>query len=457
MSSPSGLQGKTILMIGSTGHGKSTLGNFLLNSDERYQTQRALQSFTTARANEPETMEVSVKCDNMANPTLHVIDTPGLNESAREDLTHMIDIVRNLRRLETVTACILCIRFEAKIDAQYKATLAYYRNLLPKLFEGNVLIVLTNYATDTRSSKVREMQGIDVDLVVKNTVREVRAGAVLSYDPQVFLIDCLPLDLDSDDHNRKDSEKNRLAILDYISKSMQPIKVKDLKVAKTNALRQRDVEEIKALDGEIHGYNVRLKQVNAKAEVALGKIEEMEKKKSKFDRQLLRFGEELLEKDSPDHVTAAEWSLSKRWKFLGWQQELIDCVSAWPVVSHNEWDNGHIEWDGYKVIGDRAFGTVKGEFCRGLYANVTLKTSKSTKYALEIRHLKASTEAAEKESHAVSASLGIYREEQRDYAQDIKLLQDYIKEKNKEKIKLSSEYMTLEEAERRISDLTSNY
>lgn len=35
-----------------------------------------------------------------------------------------------------------------KIDAQYKATVVYYRWLLPLLFEKNVIIVLTNFPTD---------------------------------------------------------------------------------------------------------------------------------------------------------------------------------------------------------------------------------------------------------------------------------------------------------------------
>lgn len=253
------LGAKTILLMGSTGHGKSTLGNFLLNPDEKYQT-KSLQPFAVATSNVPKTQVVEIKSDRMDNPTLCVIDTPGLNESAIEDLQHMVDIVMVLKNLKEVSACILCVKFDAKIDAQYKATINYYKSLLPKIFEGNVLIVMTNFATDRRSVKVRELHNIDVNAIVRNTAAEVASG--LPYTPQTFLIDCLPMDLVQGDTNRKQSENTRSAILSYIEKTMHPIRVDDLKVAKTDALKQRDREEIKAIDGQIHGYNLRLQHAS---------------------------------------------------------------------------------------------------------------------------------------------------------------------------------------------------
>ena len=50
----------TIVLIGSTGQGKSTLGNFLLDPEEKYQTTPQLQSFRTAVSNKPQTYEASI-------------------------------------------------------------------------------------------------------------------------------------------------------------------------------------------------------------------------------------------------------------------------------------------------------------------------------------------------------------------------------------------------------------
>lgn len=444
------LDAKTILLVGSTGHGKSTLGNFLLNPDEKYQT-KSLQPFAVATSNLPKTHVVEIKSNRMDHPTLCVIDTPGLNESATGDLQHMVDIVMVLKSLKEVSACILCVRFDAKIDAQYKATINYYKSLLPKIFEGNILIVMTNFATDRRSIKVREVHNIDVDAIVRNTAKEVASG--LPYTPQTFLIDCLPIDIDQDDTNRKQSENTRLAILSYIEKTMQPIRVDDLKVAKTDALKQRDREEIKAIDGQIHGYNVRLQQVNVKAEEVLNRIESLEKERSELDREIGNTNEELEDKDSDQLVTAKEWSLKKEWKFFRlWQEEKVECESPYPIVSYTTWDNGHLEWKNLRVHkeSNTITGTVRGGFWRGLYATITIKTHKRHMHVGTIRDLQSKKRKAIAAYDVKTALLERCRQEEKEYRDEIHLLQKYIEDKNHAKKQLSSNYMSLDEAEEKL-------
>ena len=69
--------------------------------------------------------------------------------------------------------CVLVVKFTSKIDAQYRATIQYYRKLLPTLFEKNVIIVMTGFATDDRSTELRKKQGINVEQIKANTVREI--------------------------------------------------------------------------------------------------------------------------------------------------------------------------------------------------------------------------------------------------------------------------------------------
>ena len=128
-----------LLLIGSTGNGKSSLGNYLLHCKAETVDEdgrRDLQEiFRTARTNLPETKTVQVESNLEESPQLAVMDTPGLNESAERDLPHMIEIITEVKNLGSITACLLCVKFDSKIDAQYRATIAYCKKLLPTLFE----------------------------------------------------------------------------------------------------------------------------------------------------------------------------------------------------------------------------------------------------------------------------------------------------------------------------------
>lgn len=118
----------SILLVGSTGSGKSTcsLGNFLLDpSNEHIWRQK---TFQTSTANKSATKEIKYAYDRKRNPSLLVIDTPGLNESIEEDHSHMSQVAQTLKELKSITACVLCIKFDSKIGAQYKATIAYYKS-----------------------------------------------------------------------------------------------------------------------------------------------------------------------------------------------------------------------------------------------------------------------------------------------------------------------------------------
>ena len=438
----------SILMIGSTGNGKSTLGNFLIDpSDDHIWGQK--QVFRTARTNMPETTIVKFATDRQNS--IKIIDTPGLNESAEKDLSHMIHIVRKLKDLESITACILCVKFDSKIDAQYKATIAYYRKLLPSLFEGNVLIVMTNFQTDKRTMAMRKRQGVDVDAIVRNCQREVIESGKLTFTPQVFLIDSVPMS----DEERTVSENCRLSILDFIQRSLKPILIKDMKVAKTTALKQYDDKEVGRLDGEIHGYNMRLKEANSAAEEVLNGIERKERNVTETKGDIQKIETELQDKCSSTRVTAQTWSIESSWKWFQGQSESFEVQSAWPVVDYSRWDNGHLTWKNFNVDKDhgRAKGQIEGGWFRGLYANLTLHTEKRLRYASEIKKLEENLGERKKRVVELQQDLDEYKTLHSSHQKEIHLLQEYIQKRNMTKELLLADPIPIDVADRRLQEL----
>ena len=440
----------SVLLIGSTGNGKSSLGNFLLDpSDEHILGKNKV--FVTARSNKPQTQLVQCECDRVLNPSLQVIDTPGLNESATKDLSHMIQIVKKLRELKSITACIFCIKFDSKIDAQYKATIAYYRKLLPSLFEGNVIIVLTNFPTDRRSALIRERQGVDVNTIVCNAQNEIVKSGSLAFNPPVFLIDTLPIS----EEERRYSERCRLSILDYIRQSFRPICVKKLYVAKTPALKEIDEQEIKRLDGEIHGYNMRLKEVTKGAAEVLDKIEEDQKQAAKLRGEIRSIEALLHEKDSEETVTVGTWNLKTSWKWFQSQTQPFEITSEYPIVKAISWDNGHLEWKSFQWFREpaRAYGEVKGKWFRGLYATVNLVAEKRIRYKKEIESCKKML-TEKNEAHKMVKDSIKQRQNLKDkHQQNIYQLNQYIEERNKRKEEVSSDPISIEEADKRLTEL----
>ena len=396
----------------------------------------------------PETQFVSMGLVQYKGKIYTIVDTPGLNESDTKDLKHMIEIVETLQAMESVVACVLVVKFNSKIDAQYKATVQYYRKLLPSLFETNVIIVMTDFATDDRSIKLRERQGIDVEQIKRNTVREIVENGSLEYDPLLFTIDCLPVE----DEEQRLNRSIRLAIFSKLA-SQKPMPTKILMVAKTASLKREDNEKIKSYEGEITGYNKRLQQANIRATEALEKIQSKEQDVTEKEKQLTGLQEDLSDKDSSEQTSIATWSVSEEWKLFRWLSRSFEKTTSCEIESVDKWTNGHCEWNDFVQTKYGVEGKIEGKFMRGIYASLTLLASKRKKYAKEITSLRQQITAVEEQRQYLKEHLNEVRDRYKEYTADIKLLEQFIEEKRVLINVLVSDYMPLDEARTRLGSL----
>ena len=487
-----------VLLIGSTGNGKSTLGNFLF--DPKYknkehfevgkdnlpktQTCKAItqtveyqqgqennndtshgisedssgaqsstshlsnvngvtSSYTPATGSLKDTRKFSKASFNEEvemTGSLTIIDTPGLNENNGNDFEHMNDLITALKEQKIFKACILVAKYSANIDQQYRDTIKYYATLLPDLFSHNCFIVLTHHATDSHTVKVRKHQGYDHDIIIENIKKEIIESSGICFTPIVFSIDCVPGANEEIEHKRV-----RDTILSHIF-SLSVVDMTKFHVAKTKIMMGKDREEICLHRGKIEGYYERLKEMNENAAEALDELKIKEERITTIKVNLTKQEESLKDKDSDDLVIAHVWSVSKRWKFFKKQKKTFDETSKFEVSSTQLWTNGHCGWKEYTQEGKRVHGVVKGKFMRGLYASITMGTKKKVKFAEDIAELKEVIESLRSKLRNAEDAEEECRKKHGQFESEMSFLKKYTEENRKKIEYFSHDKMILEEA-----------
>ena len=102
--------------------------------------------------------------------------------------------------------------------------------------------------------------------------------------------------------------------------------------------------------------------------------------------------------------------------------------------------------DGFYVVK----GKVTGQFMRGLYASITLEIKKEDKYADSICDLTKKIEILQDRKKEVENDIDHISADNKECKKEIKLLRHYISEKRRHIEQNSSDWMTLEEAQKRL-------
>lgn len=235
-------KGNTIVLVGSTGMGKSALGSFLFDS-ENYEKNPI---FKRATRNTPQTNEVQLAYTD----EFCIIDTPGLNESAEKDLKHMIEVYNVIKKQQYISAIVICVNFAKKIDISFRKTIKYYTDFFQSCLSSNVIIVVTNVLMDKRTIRRRQIDKFDVNDSIKGLADEINKIANIPTNIPIFTIDSYPL---KDDDSYMISLKCKKNILEYV-KQLPKYDVKDMLFRKTMEMDYDDELKISSYLGNMYGF-----------------------------------------------------------------------------------------------------------------------------------------------------------------------------------------------------------
>ena len=440
---------KFVMMIGSTGNGKSTLGNFLLcPAREHCVYTYGNQTFAGAVANLPLTQEVKMATD--LNRTICLMDTPGLNENPKKDLEHMVAIIRCLKAAEKLTACILCVKFDSKIDMQYKETIEYYSKLFPGIFETNVILVMTCFGMDPDSIERRKDNGIDVAKIRANTVEAVKKCANIKASPKVFMIDCLPTK-----SGREGSEKVRSEILQCITK-MTSVMLDNLRVFKTARLMATDKQNaaqkegrISALRGEKQRISKAIEENENCATIANHSIEYC-------NSCIADMRNELSDLDSNEREFVERMEISNWKPWFGTMEVTFTFNSEFEITYWSRWSNCNCRFIRFEERLYSIHGAVKsygGLGNRRMNATIDIYTDRRYKKKDRISALRrllddrrSELRSATSDKYRYTCNTEEYRNEERKINKEISELYNKVQ-------KLQNCEMSLKEATQRIEEL----
>jgi len=303
-----------LMVVGSTGAGKSCLCNFLLNPSVEHINHNPTFKFSGGAKSCTSEIQIERSLD------VAMIDTPGLNTfSSVCDFENMIKLVEKLHDVE-LSGILFVAKFGQRLDKQWASTVKYFQNLLGKTFIGrSTALVLTNYSTWTEVIKRRKQEKKDPEKIAKEAALQFKQHSSVKYLPKVFMIDSLPYPED-----RAAQLATRDAILSYFPKK-PTMNLQWLEVIKTKEILSADRE----MAAKLRGINVKPSGMSSEL---IKKVEQKFKELMKVHRQKQHRLRRYSDLDSDEEVIAARWPAK--------EEDLYEMRAG-----RRDYIKFHLEWD----------------------------------------------------------------------------------------------------------------
>ena len=199
-----------IILIGETGSGKSSFGNFALGIQDAFKVSEDPRSCTTE----------TIRKISLLDKQIGIVDTPGLQDSQGRDKIHYEQMLKIIKEMKDLNFILLvfnytCPRFTTSIQFMIK----FLCNVFPKNFAQHVGIVFTHYDHEYQI-RINKKKKKDPREERKEFIREIMELISQTTNEELFLG---PPVYYLDSYVEDDNSKNELNRLISFAKNLKPI------------------------------------------------------------------------------------------------------------------------------------------------------------------------------------------------------------------------------------------
>lgn len=236
-----------LIVMGETGNGKSSLGNFILGK----------QAFPVSDKSTTETKITKGHHGINKNKDIFVIDTPGLCDTRNEDREHLIQMVDYIKKHHSLQAIIITLNIhQPRLSSYICSLIKLICNIFPSsnIWEHVALVFTKCYYYLPSEIKQKQMKTVKEEIIPKflEIIKETNGNNSINSFPTFFI--------DSDFVKRDPSSIEEVDRLIAWAHSLMPIDANDVKAIDPKikeTIKEKDIKKSKTVKGNIE--NIKLK------------------------------------------------------------------------------------------------------------------------------------------------------------------------------------------------------
>lgn len=320
-----------LVILGATGDGKSSLGNFILNKKDL---------FTVSDDPESETKETIGHNGIEGAEDIFVIDTPGLQDTKNSDKKHIVNMVNYVKNHKDIQAIIVVFNFNQDRFAPYLKTMIKIFNdiFIADKFWYHVGFVFTKYYQDMRKKfeKKKEKKMEKYIGQIRQLVEDCKREAPNNF--KTFFIDS-----DMDDLDPESIEECK-RLIGWVS-SLEPLDTSNAKEVddkiKSIEKETREIEGPSRWKGNIEFKTIikmeREKHINYDGSITYSEDKEIDRTEKEIKHKKELVNSRFEEKEEP----------SSKWE--GKKEIITTKYMRRKILTYNDGSTEEGEWEEYKA------------------------------------------------------------------------------------------------------------